>query len=90
MPGRRYAPAVARKDKIDEVVREVLAPLLARDGGGIEVVRFEGSVLTLSLSGSLHGCPGTPYVKRGVIEPAIHAAAGKDVEIVYERPTFSA
>jgi Fe-S cluster biogenesis protein NfuA len=80
---------VARRDKIDEVVRDVLAPLLAKDGGGISVVRFEGSVLTLSLSGALLGCPGTPYVKRGVIEPAIHAAAGKDVEIVYERPSFS-
>lgn len=81
--------AVARRDKIDDVVREVLAPLLEKDGGGIAVVRFEGAVLTLRLSGALLGCPGTAYVKRGVIEPAIHAAVGKDVEIVYERPSFT-
>ncbi|HEY8432695.1 MAG TPA: NifU family protein [Sandaracinaceae bacterium] len=79
---------MTRREKIDEVVRTVLAPLLAKDGGGIEVVRFEGSVLTLRLRGTLPGCPGTPYVKRGVIEPAIHAAVGRDVEIVYERPSY--
>jgi hypothetical protein len=39
-------------------------------------------VLTLRLTGALHGCPGTPYVKRGVIEPAIRAAVGRDVERV--------
>lgn len=76
---------MTRREKIDEVVREVLAPLFAKDGSAIEIVRFEGSVLTLRLSGALHGCPGTAYVKRGVIEPAIHSAAGRDVEIVYER-----
>lgn len=79
---------MTRKDKIDEVVRAVLAPLLAKDGGVVEVVRFEGSVLTLRLGGALHGCPGLAYVKRGVIEPSIQAAVGRDVEIVYERPSF--
>ncbi len=79
---------MTRREKIDAVVRDVLSPLLEKDGGGIAVVRFEGSVLTLRLTGALHGCPGTPYVKRGVIEPAIHAAVGRDVEIVYDRPAF--
>lgn len=80
---------MTRREKIDEVVREVLAPLLEKDGGGVSVVRFEGSVLTLRLTGALHGCPGTAYVKRGVIEPAIQAAVGRDVEIVYDRPSFA-
>jgi Fe-S cluster biogenesis protein NfuA len=79
---------VTRKERIEETIRDVLAPLLEKDAGGIELVRFEASVLTLRLTGALHGCPGTAYVKRGVIEPAIRAAAGPDVEIVYERPSF--
>lgn len=79
---------MTRKERIEEVVRDVLGPLLAKDGGGIEIVRFEGSVLTLRLTGALHADPGTAYVKRGVIEPAIHAAAGDDLDIVYERPSF--
>ena len=81
---------MTRREKIEEVVKTVLAPLIEADGGEIAIARFEGSVLTLRLGGALHGCPGTPYVKRGVIEPAIHAAAGKDIEIVYERASFTA
>jgi len=80
---------MSRRERIDEVVEAILNPLLERDGGSAEVVRFEGSVLTLRLTGALHGCPGTAYVKRSVIEPAIKSAAGPDVEIVYERPSFT-
>lgn len=76
---------MSKRDGIDAMVQEVLAPLLERDGGTIEVAAFEGSVLTLRIGGQLGGCPGTPYVKRHVIEPAIRRAAGPDVEIVYER-----
>jgi Fe-S cluster biogenesis protein NfuA len=79
-----YAAGVSKRDKIEEVLKDVLRPLLEKDGGGIQFVRLDGSKLTLRLSGQLLGCPGTGYVKKGVIEPAIHAAAGKDVEIVYE------
>ena len=50
-------------------------------------MRFEGSVVTLRLTGAFLGCPGTPYVKRGVIEPAVREVAGPETEIVYERPS---
>ncbi|MBZ0120754.1 MAG: NifU family protein [Sandaracinaceae bacterium] len=75
---------MTRRERIDEVIATVLRPLLEVDGGDIEVVRFEGSVLVLRLTGALLADPGTAYVKRGVIEPAIRAAAG-DLEIAYER-----
>jgi len=77
--------AVSRRDRIDEVVSTLLAPLLEKDGATIEVVGFSGSVLTLRLGGTLAGDPSAAYVKRGVIEPAIQHAAGRDIEIVYER-----
>lgn len=78
---------MSKREDIDAMVDEVLRPLLERDGGSIEVAAFEGSVLTLRLAGAILGCPGTPYVKRHVIEPAIREAVGPDVEIVYERST---
>ena len=76
---------MTRRERIDEVVETVLRPLLEKDGGGLEVVAFEGSVITIRLSGALLGCPGTSYVKSRVIEPAVRSAVGPDVEIVYER-----
>lgn len=81
-------PSVSKRERIEEVVDSVLNPLLAKDGGSAEVVAYEDGVLTLRLTGALLGCPGTPYVKRGVIEPAIREVAGPDVEIVYDRPNF--
>lgn len=80
---------MTRSEKIEEVVRTVLSPLLEKDGGEIAIAGFEASVLTLRLGGALSGCPGAGYVKRGVIEPAIQAAVG-DVTIVYERDFFTA
>ncbi len=76
---------MTRRERIEEVLRDVLAPLLERDGGGIELASFEGSVLTVRISGTLVGDPGTNYVKRSVIEPALKSAGGPDLEIVYER-----
>lgn len=66
-------------------MRDVLAPLVERDGGGVELVRFEDDVVVLRISGTLSGDPGSAYVKRSVIEPAVKSAAGPDVDIVYER-----
>lgn len=80
--------AMSRRERIEAMIGEVLNPLLEKDGGTVELARLEGAVLTLRLTGTLHGCPGTAYVKRVVIEPAIKSAAGADVEIVYERPSF--
>ena len=82
-----YPHLVSPRERIENMVKTVLGPLLQSDGGGVEIVRFEGSVLTLRLTGALHGCPGTPFVKRRVVEPAVRQAAGKDIEIVYERPS---
>lgn len=84
----RYHLTVSRSERIAEMLEKTLNPLLEKDGGTAELVGFEGSVVTLRLTGALHGCPGTSYVKRQVIEPAIRIAAGQDVEIVYERPSF--
>ena len=57
------------------VVREVLGPLVRADGGELYVVAVEPNHLSLHLAGRYAGCPGTPLVVRGVIEPAVRAVA---------------
>jgi len=62
-------------DQLMHVVREVLGPLVRADGGELYVVAVEPNHLSLHLAGRYAGCPGTPLVVRGVIEPAVRAVA---------------
>ena len=43
------------KDKVEEVIEKEVKPLLAMDGGGIELVSVADSVV--KLSGACAGCP---------------------------------
>jgi len=69
--------------ELDRVLDEVLRPLLEADGGGIEIVSFDGKELVLKLTGSFRGDPGAPYVQAGIIEPAITKALGPGIIIRY-------
>jgi hypothetical protein len=55
--------------------------LLEADGGGIEVVSFDGSEVVVSLTGALRGDPGTTYVQSRIVAPAIEKALGRDVRV---------
>jgi Fe-S cluster biogenesis protein NfuA len=62
----------------------LVAPLLARDGAGIEIHGLDDGVLELRASGSLRGCPGRTWTARGVILPVVRTvdASILDVRII--------
>jgi Fe-S cluster biogenesis protein NfuA len=62
----------------------LVAPLLARDGAGIEIHGLEDGVLALRASGALRGCPGRTWTARGVILPVARTvdATIHDVRII--------
>lgn len=55
--------------------RDVLAPLLAADGGVLYVVRIDDDAVILHLGGTCAGCPGAPITSSSVIDPAIRSIA---------------
>lgn len=55
------------------VLREVLAPLVAADGGRLYVVEVSAERVAIHLSGRYAGCPGNTLATRRVIEPAVRA-----------------
>lgn len=67
------------------MVAEVLQPLLEADGGGVEVVSVDTTAspveVVLHLTGAFRGCPGSPVVQRGVIEPVLAKALGRAVRV---------
>ncbi|MGB2601034.1 MAG: NifU family protein [Candidatus Omnitrophota bacterium] len=50
---------------------EKIRPLLQRDGGDIELVSVEGSVVTVKLQGACAGCPMSQMTLKSVVEQTI-------------------
>lgn len=67
--------SAASIDQLLKVLTDVVAPLLRADGGEVYIVAVEANHLSLHLAGKYAGCPGTPLVVRGIIEPAVRAVA---------------
>ncbi len=59
--------------KLAEVVKDVLAPLVAVDGGEIELVSVVDGVAEITFRGACAGCPGQAFTTREVVLPALQA-----------------
>jgi Fe-S cluster biogenesis protein NfuA len=71
------------QEKLDQVVRDVLAPLFEADGASVEVVESKGGVVRVRFGGAYRGCPSAPFTFEGVVVPAFrHALGDVRVELV--------
>lgn len=73
------------REKIEALFRDVLNPLIAADGGSMELVAVRDDVVVIRMSGAHQGCPSVSYTIQGVIAPAVSKAAGTAmrVEVTY-------
>lgn len=53
--------AIELKDRVAKVVAEEVSPLLAMDGGRVEVVAVADGVVQVRLHGTCASCPSTVY-----------------------------
>lgn len=65
--------AVMLNLSLQSLVSDVVAPLVACDGGRVAIVDQSTERLTLHLSGAYAGCPGNTLAIRRVLEPLIRA-----------------
>jgi Fe-S cluster biogenesis protein NfuA len=63
------------QDEILTVIKEVLAPMVAADGGRLYIVQADSKSVALHLAGRFAGCPGNHVATRCVIQPLIAAVA---------------
>lgn len=63
------------QDEILTVIKEVLAPMVAADGGRLYVIQADSKQVALHLAGRFSGCPGNQVTTRRVIQPLIAAVA---------------
>jgi Fe-S cluster biogenesis protein NfuA len=65
-----------------KVCREVLAPLVAADGGVMYLVKATADEAHFHLTGTCAGCPGAALTRDGVIAPAVRSVLPKARVIV--------
>lgn len=69
------------EDRAKQLVDEVLAPLIAADGGTIQLVSLIDKRLLVRLTGTCAGCPGRPYTLTRIVEPVAKKWLGDDVRV---------
>ncbi len=77
---------VGEDPAIVKLCRDVLAPLVAADGGVMYVVRADGEEVHVHLTGTCAGCPGAALTRDGVITPAVRTLAPKARVVVTTGP----
>jgi Fe-S cluster biogenesis protein NfuA len=68
-------------EEVEGALEELVRPVVEADGGTIELVAVENLRVVVHLEGACAGCPGRPYTRAGLIEPALRKALGKRVEV---------
>ncbi len=69
------------RDKAQALIDDILAPLVAADGGKLELVEVEGKRVRLRMTGTCQGCPGKPYTLARIIEPMMRRVLGEDIAV---------
>lgn len=73
------------EEQIKDVVDRLLRPLVAADGGTIEIVRADAEAVVLRLGGTCHGCPGAPFTRQRIIERALRSLVKIDLRVEFEQ-----
>jgi len=76
---------VMTTDDVQEIVDEVLAPLLQADGGSVEIIDVSDERVKLKLTGAAAVCSGGRFTQVGVIEPLLRTALGPQVRIEVQK-----
>ncbi len=66
---------------IENVLNEYVRPALARDGGNVELVDFEGTKIKLQLVGACHGCSGASFTLKNVIEKMLKEKISQEITV---------
>lgn len=69
------------RGRIEQVVRDVIRPLVEADSGWVQLEVVTADEVVVSLHGACAGCPGAHYTRTHVVEPALRKVVGPDVRI---------
>ena len=55
------------RDRVEKALAKI-RPMLQRDGGSVELVDIEGTVVKVRLTGACHGCPMSQMTLKAGVE----------------------
>lgn len=90
MPAAEQAAAVAESGlspyqfskKIERTIEEEIRPLLARDGGDIELMDIKGTLVFCQLQGACRGCAGAAQTLQMVVEQILKEGIDERIRVV--------
>lgn len=65
-----------------EKALEKIRPMLQRDGGNVELVDVQGSVVKVRLTGACHGCPMSQMTLKAGVERIVKQEVPEVTEVV--------
>ncbi|MBW1976147.1 MAG: NifU family protein [Deltaproteobacteria bacterium] len=69
------------KEKVEKILNKI-RPVLQRDGGDVELVDVEGTVVKVRLTGACHGCPMSQMTLKAGIEKIIKQEIPEITQVV--------
>jgi Fe-S cluster biogenesis protein NfuA len=74
--------------KIKEIIKTKVRPILVMDGGNIEFVDYADGIARVKLLGHCHDCPLANITLKGTVEGMINEELGEGNEVVVEAVEF--
>ncbi len=68
--------------KVKEVIEKEVRPLLAMDGGSIDLLSAENGVVKVRLSGACAGCPMSQYTLANFVEATLKEKVPEIKEVI--------
>lgn len=69
------------REALEQVIEEVLSPLLQNDGSSIELLTVSEDEVVVRVTGRAAYGVGADFVRTGVIEPALRKVVGDECAI---------
>lgn len=67
---------------VSSIIKSKISPMLARDGGAIELLKIENAKVYVQLKGACIGCSASSSTLKYIVEKELKAAIHPELEIV--------
>ncbi len=70
------------QEPVNNIINKKIAPMLARDGGAIELLDIKNSKIFIQLKGACVGCSASGSTLKYIVEKELKSAIHPDLQII--------